>query len=125
VKGRFDGGQRHLEVNLCLCHLGIIFQSVTFSSLRDDNQSVKHFLGQEWTMTDTDSYRLLLRPTEAADRLGISRSRIYELIAQGVIPSIRIGNTLRVPAEALRRWVEGQLAESSHDRSGAADVTPH
>ncbi len=47
----------------------------------------------------------LLRVTEAAKILSISRSRAYELIAQGVIPSVRLGASVRVPALALTRFV--------------------
>jgi excisionase family DNA binding protein len=54
--------------------------------------------------------RLLLRPAEAGEVLGISRSKTYELIASGVIPSIRIGRGRLVPADALRGWVNKQLA---------------
>ena len=56
--------------------------------------------------------RLLLRPGEVADALGIGRSKAYELIAGGTIPSVRIGGSVRVPAEALRAWIE-QLAEAT------------
>ena len=50
--------------------------------------------------------RLLLKPEEAAEALGISRSKLYQLLAAGVIPSLRLGSIIRVPAEGLRRWVE-------------------
>ena len=51
--------------------------------------------------------RLLLRPGEAADALGIGRSKIYELIAAGVIPSVRVGGkSIRVPVDALREWMK-------------------
>ena len=54
--------------------------------------------------------RLLYRPTEAADAIGVSRARMYELIAAGVIPSIRIdGTSIRVPVDALRAWIDRQL----------------
>lgn len=50
--------------------------------------------------------KLLLRPAEAADAIGVSRSRIYELIASGDVPSIRIGRgSVRVPIEELRAWI--------------------
>jgi excisionase family DNA binding protein len=55
---------------------------------------------------------LLLRPSEAAAALGIGRSKAYELIAAGVIPSIRLGGSVRVPLGALRAWMERQLNES-------------
>ena len=54
--------------------------------------------------------KLLLRPIEAAEALGVSRSRAYELIGSGEIPSIRIGGSVRVPMMALRTWIEEKLA---------------
>lgn len=59
---------------------------------------------------DKDKFpRLLLRPSEAGEALGLGRSRVYELIAGGALPSIRIGKSIRVPADALRRWVAEKL----------------
>lgn len=58
-----------------------------------------------------DANKLLLRPTEAADVMGVSRSKAYELISSGTIPSIRIGGSVRVPLDALRAWIARQLAE--------------
>lgn len=55
--------------------------------------------------------RLLLRPSEAAETIGIGRSKVYELLASGELPSIKIGNSLRVPVDALRAWIERQLGE--------------
>jgi len=57
-------------------------------------------------MTDE---RILLRPTEVAHALGIGRSKAYELISGGTLPSIRIGGTVRVPVNALRVWIAAQL----------------
>ena len=55
--------------------------------------------------------KLLLRPTEAAEAIGIGRSKVYELLASGELPSIRIGGSVRVPVDALRAWIDRQLAE--------------
>ena len=52
--------------------------------------------------------KMLLKPLEAAQTLGIGRTKIYELIACGEIPSIRIGRSVRVPVYALRKWIERQ-----------------
>ncbi len=54
--------------------------------------------------------RMLFKPEEAAEVLGISRARLYELLAAGVIPSIKVGASRRVPADALREWVASELA---------------
>lgn len=53
--------------------------------------------------------KLLYTPVEAARALGVSRSRVYVLMARGHVPSVRIGASRRIPAEGLRRYVE-QLA---------------
>jgi excisionase family DNA binding protein len=57
--------------------------------------------------------KLLLTPREAAASLGIGRTTIYDLIARQVIPSVRIGRCVRVPVDALRRWLEKEA--SGHD----------
>jgi excisionase family DNA binding protein len=44
---------------------------------------------------------LLLRPAEAAKLLGMSRAKIYELMASGELPTIRFGRSVRIPREAL------------------------
>jgi excisionase family DNA binding protein len=56
-----------------------------------------------------DVDKLLYTPVEAAHAFGVSRSTIYVLIANGDVQSVRIGNSRRIPAAALRRYVE-QLA---------------
>jgi excisionase family DNA binding protein len=56
--------------------------------------------------------KLLMRPTEAANALGLGRSKIYELIANRAIPSVRIGRSVRVPIEELRQWISNQQREN-------------
>lgn len=58
--------------------------------------------------------RILLKPTEAADLLGISRSKTYELIGKGDIPSVRWAGGLRVPKEAL----EARIRQAVEDQAG-------
>ena len=45
--------------------------------------------------------RLLLTPEDAADVLGVGRTKLYELLRVGAIESVRIGRARRVPADAL------------------------
>lgn len=42
--------------------------------------------------------KLLYTPVEAAHALGMSRSTIYLLMANGDVPSVRIGASRRIPA---------------------------
>ena len=50
--------------------------------------------------------KLLLKPFEVAQILGIGRSLVYELIARKEIPSMRVGRCIRVSSESLHRWVK-------------------
>ncbi len=49
--------------------------------------------------------KLLLTTTEAAKALGIGRSKVYELLPTGQLPSVRIGACRRVPADAVHTFV--------------------
>ena len=61
-------------------------------------------------MSASGSEKLLLKVSEAAEALGISRSHCYELIQSGRLPTIRLGASVRVPACWLRQFVEEQTA---------------
>jgi excisionase family DNA binding protein len=49
--------------------------------------------------------RLLRTVPEAAEALAISRSKLYELLATGLVRSVRIDGSRRVPVEALEAYV--------------------
>ncbi len=49
--------------------------------------------------------KLLLRPMEAAISLSIGRSKVYELMRLGLLPSVKIGGARRIPRSALAEFV--------------------
>ncbi len=49
-----------------------------------------------------------LKVPEMAEFLRIGRSRAYELVGSGEIPSIKIGRSVRVNRGDLERWLEGR-----------------
>jgi excisionase family DNA binding protein len=51
----------------------------------------------------------LERITDAARFLGISRSQVYKLIAIGLLPSVKIGSSRRVPVRAVRELASDHL----------------
>lgn len=53
--------------------------------------------------------RLLINIPEAAARLAIGRSTLYELIETGEIPVVKIGNAVRIQPSVLKEWVERQI----------------
>jgi excisionase family DNA binding protein len=61
---------------------------------------------------------LLLKAAEVGKLLGLGRSKVFAMVAAGQLPAIRIGRSVRVPREALERWVREQTIESEH-RSNA------
>lgn len=63
--------------------------------------------------------RLLLSVEEAAERLGIGRSLMYELISSGQVASIRVGRLRRIAPEALSDYIAA-LHERANDRRGPA-----
>ena len=56
---------------------------------------------------------LLLTVSQAADRLELGRSLVYELVMRGEIASIKVGRARRIPAAALEQFVAERLAEST------------
>jgi excisionase family DNA binding protein len=73
------------------------------------------------TSQDTSTApRVLLSVEEAAERLSVSRTRLYALIKAGDVASVRVGRLRRVPADALLQFIARLLAEQSTDRGTAA-----
>jgi excisionase family DNA binding protein len=54
-----------------------------------------------------EATKLLLTVTEAASLLSLGRSKTYELVRAGVIPSVRITGSRRIKASELRVYVAG------------------
>ena len=50
---------------------------------------------------------LVLRVTEAAALLGLSRSTLYQLIGSGRVRVVRLGRTVRIPRQELERLAGG------------------
>ena len=50
-----------------------------------------------------------MSPEELAKFLGLGRTRTYELLSAGIIPSVRIGRLRRVRRTDVDRFVESRL----------------
>jgi excisionase family DNA binding protein len=59
--------------------------------------------------------KLLLRVNEAADALSLGRSKAYELVRSGALPSVRVGRSLRIPVAALETWINERAAVGAND----------
>jgi len=60
----------------------------------------------------THQVHLVLTPNQSAEAIGVSRSKIYELLRSGELRSIKIGRSRRVPIEDLNQFI-ADLRESA------------
>lgn len=56
---------------------------------------------------------LLLRPQEAAAALGIGRSKLFELLSDGQLESIKLGSCRLIPRDCLEDFVTRERARQS------------
>ena len=47
-----------------------------------------------------------------AESLGLSRWRVYQLAREGVIPSVRIGKSLKFDEDKIREWIANGGSQS-------------
>ena len=69
----------------------------------------------------------LLKPTEVAHRLGVSRAWVYDAAKRGRIPSIRIGGEegpLRFVPEDLELWIDDARAAWTPGRPAVVTRNP-
>jgi excisionase family DNA binding protein len=57
--------------------------------------------------------KLLLTADEAAEIVGVGKTKMYELIRVGAVESVRIGRCRRIPPDALAAFVERLRDEAS------------
>lgn len=50
--------------------------------------------------------KLALSPLEAAQAIGISRNKMYDLLKTDSFPCKRIGGRIVIPVDALKKWLE-------------------
>ncbi len=62
---------------------------------------------------------LLLTVERAAERLEVGRTKVFELMATGQLESVKIGRARRIPADALRVYVQ-RLRAREREAAGRA-----
>jgi excisionase family DNA binding protein len=48
----------------------------------------------------------LLRAADVQAQLSMSRAKVYRLMQNNILPTVRIGGSVRVPRKALFKWIE-------------------
>jgi len=49
-----------------------------------------------------------LKPSQVAGQLGVHKSRVYQLIRDGILPAVRVGGAIRIPTDAWNIWMRQQ-----------------
>jgi excisionase family DNA binding protein len=58
--------------------------------------------------------RVFLNAAEVGEQLGLRKSRVYELAAQGLLPIVRRGRRILFPVRGLDALAEAAIQESSN-----------
>jgi excisionase family DNA binding protein len=57
--------------------------------------------------------KILLTVGEAADRLALGRTFVYQLVTRGEILSVKLGRARRIPVSALEDFTRRKLQEAT------------
>lgn len=59
-----------------------------------------------------ETVKEMLRAADVASQLGVTSGRVYQLIAAGAIPVVRVGGALRIPRAAWDAWLKERREEA-------------
>ena len=62
------------------------------------------------------------RVSEVQEILNLGRTKTYDLIRAGVIPSIEIDGNIRVPSKSLHEWIDTKIASGNRSSSGGPET---
>ena len=57
--------------------------------------------------------KAFLTVAEAAEILGLKKSKTYQMMRSGLLPRVRIGGSIRVPLDKLKVWCQQKSDEST------------
>jgi excisionase family DNA binding protein len=72
------------------------------------------------TIDDDAAEDRLLRAVDVQAQLNMSRPKVYRLMQHKILPTVRIGGSVRVPRKALFKWIE----ENTSPGRRASAVSP-
>lgn len=90
-----------------------------YSDRLSTNMMIPHIIFAEMIKMNSNDKTLSV-PDAGRIYFGISRNSAYEAARRGEIPTIRIGNILRVPIVALERMLDEAGSRDSSDDQQAA-----
>lgn len=64
---------------------------------------------------------IFVGPEKAADALGCSRATLYRWMADGTVPSVKVGRLRRIPVIALEQWAR-EVADGAPQDPAPTDI---
>ena len=68
--------------------------------------------------------RLFLTATEVGQQLGLGKSRVYELAAEGLLPTVRLGRRMWFPKRGLEALANAAIERAAERIAGSAPLMP-
>jgi excisionase family DNA binding protein len=65
------------------------------------------------------SQKLALTVPQAATALGFAEATVWKYIANGTLPSFKLGKSRRIPVDALQEWIRAQAEQATANEQGA------
>jgi len=62
----------------------------------------------------------MMRIGDAANHLAISRHSLYQLVARGEVPSVKIGRSIRIPAESLSTFIREESLRQKQEKEATS-----
>jgi excisionase family DNA binding protein len=72
--------------------------------------------GQHWQEPPASGLPLMLNAKQVAQLLAIRRPQVYTLAREGIIPSVRVGRTIRFNRDHLLAWIDAGGTGLSEDK---------
>jgi excisionase family DNA binding protein len=63
----------------------------------------------------------MMRIGDAANHLAMSRNSLYQLVARGEVPSVKIGRSIRIPTESLTTFIREESLRQKQDKEAASE----
>jgi excisionase family DNA binding protein len=67
-------------------------------------------------MSDTQD-RVLYKPEDAASRLQVSRTTVYDLINSGDLVRVKVGRAARITSESVDGYIARLVQQASHEQA--------
>jgi excisionase family DNA binding protein len=75
-------------------------------------------------MSAPERESMFLRPTEAAELVGLSTRAIYRAIQRGDLKAVRLCSRLRIPRDGFEEWVERSAVRAERPHVVEVGVSP-